>query len=178
MGGRASGVHLADETSDSCCDESAQEAVEGLGPVQKTFFSILWSVGIAQQYQLFNWIDERNYSVRYEAAEYEGDKETRTLDADTIFLSSTRGILLQCYLHGVTWMQVPRRRQTELRRSLFTRQARKVCQRLQPRGDVAVYATLERIVPGNNPGAESRALLMRFSCQDGEARMQAMNLDP
>jgi hypothetical protein len=178
MGGRAPGVHLADETSDACCDESAQEAVEGLGPVQKAFFSFLWSVGIAQQYQLFNWIDERNYSVRYEAAEYEGDKETRTLDADTIFLPSTRGSILQCYLHGVTWMQVPRRRQTELRRSLFTRQARKVCQRLQPRGDVAVYATLERIVPGNNPGAESRALLMRFSCQDGQARMQAMNLDP
>ena len=26
--------------------------------------------------------------------------------------------------------------------------------------------------------AEGRALLMRFSCQDGEARMQDMNLDP
>jgi hypothetical protein len=178
MNGRASGVHLADETADACCAESAQEAVEGLGPVQKTFFSFLWSVGIAQQYQLFNWIDERNYSVRYEAAEYEGDKVARMLDADTIFLPSTRGRILQCYLHGVTWMQVQRQRQTELRRSLFTRQARKVCQRFQPRGDVAVYAMLERIVPGNNPSTESRALLMRFSCQDGEARMQAMMLDP
>ena len=132
MNGRASGAHLADETADACCAESAQEAADGLGPVQWIFFSFLWSVGIAQQYQLFNWIDERNYSVRYEAAEYEGDKQTRTLDADTIFLPSMRGILLQCYLHGITWMQVPRRRQTELRRSLFTRQARKVCQRLHP----------------------------------------------
>lgn len=178
MSGHASGVQPADETAEACCVESAQETFEGLGPVQKNFFALLWGVGIAQQYQLFNWVDERNYSVRYEVAEYEGDKQTRTLDADTIFLPSTRGVLLQCYLHGVTWMQVPRRRQTELRRSLFTRLAHKVCQRFQPRGDVAVYATLERIVPVNNPDAEGRALLMRFSCQDGEARMQAMNLDP
>jgi hypothetical protein len=143
MNGRASGVQLADEMADACCAESAQETFEGLGPVQKTFFSSLWSVGIAQQYQLFNWIDERNYSVRYEAAEYEGDKETRTLDADTIFLPSTRGVLLQCYLHGITWMRVrARQRQTELRRSLF-RHGRSQCT-VRDFSPVATWSSMRR----------------------------------
>src|SRR2546423_7710342 len=39
---------------------------EGLGTLQWSFFSVLWCMGQAQQYQLFNWVDERNYTVRYD----------------------------------------------------------------------------------------------------------------
>jgi hypothetical protein len=151
---------------------------EGLGPLQWTFFSFLWCMGVAQQYQLFNWIDERNYSPHYEVIEYQGDKPTREVEPGTMFPSSTRGVLLQFYLHGITWAPIPDERQAELRESLHMRFARRYCQRARPGGDVAVYSALERIVPGANRVEEKRALFMRFSCQNGEPRMQAMNLDP
>jgi hypothetical protein len=151
---------------------------EGLGNLQWGFFSFLWCMGIAQQYQLFNWIDDRNYSLHYEVIEYQGDKPTREIDPDAMFPPSTRVVLLQFYLHGITWMRIPRERQADLRESLHRRFARRYCQQAQPSGDVAVYSTLERIIPGANRVEEKRVLFMRFSCHEGEPRMQAMNLDP
>jgi hypothetical protein len=170
----------ASEPAASCCAESDLDkgSAEGLEPLQKTFFSFLWAVGIAQQYQLFNWIDERNYYPHYRVLEYEGDTPVREIEPDKIFLQSTRGVLLQFYLHGITWARIPRQREAELRRSLQTRFARRYCQRFLPTGDVAVYTTLERIVPGSDPDEESPVLLMKFGCRDGEPRMQAMNLEP
>jgi hypothetical protein len=151
---------------------------EGLRPLQTSFFAALWCVGIAQQYQLFNWIDERNYTVSYRGIEYEGDKPAHEIERDTVPVDSTRNALLQFYLHGITWMRVPPQRQLELRRSLQIRLARRYCQRYQPRGVVAVYSTLERIYPAGNRVEESGVLLMRFGCYDGEPRMEVMNLDP
>ena len=151
---------------------------EGLGPLQTALFSSLWSIGIAQQYQLFNWIDERNYSVRYQIIEYEGDTPVREIEPSAMFVESTRGVLLQFYLHGLTWMRVEPGRAAELRGSIQTRTARRYCRRFQPRGVVVVYATVERIVPGDMRDGEVPALLMRFSCDGGEPVMRAMNLDP
>jgi hypothetical protein len=151
---------------------------EGLGNLQWSFFSFLWCMGIAQQYQLFNWIDDRNYALHYEVIEYQGDKPAREVDPDAMFPPSTRVVLLQFYLHGITWMRIPRERQADLRESLHRRFARRYCQQAEPVDDVAVYSTLERIIPGANRVEEKRVLFMRFSCHDGEPRMQAMNLDP
>lgn len=151
---------------------------EGLGTLQWTFFSFLWCMGIAQQYQLFNWIDDRNYFGRYEVIEYQGDRPARQVEPYTMFPRSTRSVLLQGYLHGITWMRIPNERQAELRSSLHRRFARRYCQEFQPGGDVTVYSTLERIIPGANRAEDNRALFLRFTCEHGEPRMQAMNLDP
>lgn len=156
----------------------AEFRYEGLQSLQWTFFSILWCMGIAQQYQLFNWIDDRNYFFHYEVIEYQGNNPIRKVEPDNMFPRSTRSVLLQGYLHGITWMRIPTERQTELRSSLHLRYARRYCQQYQPGGDVAVYSILERIVPGVNRTEDNRVLLMRFSCQHGEPRMQTMNLDP
>lgn len=150
---------------------------EGLGYLQWSFFSFLWCMGIAQQYQLFNWIDDRNYSFHYVIVEHQRDSSTREVEPDTTFPRSTRGSLLQLYLHGVTWMRIPAERQVELRSSLQQRFARRHCQQFQPDGDVAVYSTLERVFAGSNEVEKDRVLFMRFSCHDGEPRMQTMNLD-
>src|SRR5207253_5301697 len=37
--------------------KTGTEGVEGLGRFQRPFFGALWAVGLAQQYQLLNWID-------------------------------------------------------------------------------------------------------------------------
>lgn len=166
------------ESRAACCATGDSEAggAEGLGPLQQVFFASLWCIGIAQQYQLFNWIDERNYSIRYRVIEDE--VEGREVEPGAMFPESTRGVLLRFYLHGLTWMRIEPGRAAELRRSIQTRTARRYCQRFQPRGVVFVYSTVERIVPGGNRVVGAPSLLMRFSCDGGEPEMQAMNLDP
>jgi hypothetical protein len=174
------GVVAADKSRAACCATGGADAgvVEGLGPLQMTFFSSLWCVGIAQQYQLFNWIDERNYTVRYRIVEHEGGAHETEIEPDSMFLESTRGVLLQFYLHGLTWMRVEPRRAAELRGSILTRTARRYCRRSRPRGVVVVYSTVERVVPGGVSHVEGPALLMSFSCDGGEPVMQDENLDP
>ena len=151
---------------------------EGLGYLQWSFFSFLWCMGIAQQYQLFNWIDDRNYSFHYEVIEQQDDGSVREVDPELMFPRSTRGVLLQLYLHGVTWMRIPSERQTELRSSLQLRFARRYCRQFQPEGDVAVYSTLERVTATMKSVEEDRILFMKFNCRQGEPHMQVMNLDP
>lgn len=151
---------------------------EGLETLQWSFFSLLWCMGIAQQYQLFNWIDDRNYSYRYEIVEYQMDKPVCEVPPDATFPRSTRGSLLQLYLHGITWMRIPKDRQVELRATLQERFARRHCQQFQPGGEVEIYSTVERIYPGANELIEDRVLFMRFRCQSGEPQMLVMNLNP
>ncbi len=164
----------------ACCAAGDRDAggAEGLGPLQAAFFSPLWCIGIAQQYQLFNWIDERNYTVRYQVLEYEGGAATREVEPGSLFPASTRGALLQTYLLGLTWMRVEPGRAAELRKSILTRTARRYCRNFHPRGALVVHSTVERIVPGGAHDGEGPALLMSFSCDGGEPAMQAMNLDP
>lgn len=159
-------------------EAAATRTAEGLGPLQMAPFSSLWCIGIAQQYQLFNWIDERNFYIRYRVIEYEGDAPAREVEPGSMFLESTRGVLLQFYLHGLTWMRVEPGRAAELRKSILTRTARRYCRRFQPRGVLVVYSTVERVLPGGNRVEGGPALLMSFSCDGGESEMQVMNLDP
>lgn len=139
---------------------SDNAAFEGLRPLQKVFFTPLWIAGLGQQYQLFNWIDERNYAVRY--------------DPPSVFLSTTRGSLLQAYVHGISWMQIPSSRREQLRRSIYVRSAARHCREVPDSADVTVQSTLRR----TNGGEPSRALLMQFRCVHGKPLMRAMNLDP
>jgi len=171
-------LSLVDDSTNSAAVKVDRFSAEGLGTLQWTLFSALWCVGIAQQYQLFNWIDDRNYSLHYEVIEYQRDKSARQIEPGRIYPQSTRGVLLQFYLHGITWARIPHERQAELRSSLQARMARRYCLQFQPVGDVAVYSTLERIIPGANRVEENRVLFMRFNCQGSEPRMQTTNLDP
>lgn len=135
---------------------------EGLQSVQQTFFGALWMIGIAQQYQLFNWIDHRNYIVRYRV--FEGDIER---DPDKMFVRSLRGVLLDFYIHDVTWMRIPPGQREDLRLSVLARTAVRYCRNERPSGPVAVHSSLERIDPKGGPGEFHEVLLMRFECVDG-----------
>lgn len=151
---------------------------EGLRPLQIAFFSSLWIVGIAQQYQLFNWIDERNFHPHYRVIEVVDQSIVREIDPDELFLTSTRGVLLQFYMQGITWMRVPPDRAPELRRRLHLRSAQRFCRRVQPSGTIAVFSAMERLVPGQAWTGEPVELFMKFRCNDGAARMEFMQLDP
>jgi hypothetical protein len=174
----APALGVADDSLSPRAGKVANFGHEGLENLQWTFFAFLWCMGIAQQYKLFNWIDDRNYALHYEVIEYKGDKRTPQIEPGRVYPQSTRGVLLQFYLHGITWARIPHERQAELGSSLRMRTARRYCQQFQPEGDVVVYSTLERIIPGANRVEEDRELFMRFRCQAGEPQMQVMNLDP
>ncbi len=170
---------IRNDTAASAVFSARPESVaEGIGPVQLALYRPLWEVGIAQQYQLFNWIDERNYAVSYDVLGMTAAAPARRIDPGEVFPRSTRSVLLQCYLLGITWAQVPVDKQPELRRSLYGRFARRYCSS-HGGDDVAVYANLTRIVPFHQerePG--TRAPMMRFNCESGGARVSAMNLEP
>lgn len=136
---------------------------EGLRSMQMTFFGTLWIMGIAQQYQLFNWIDDRNYATHYRVVE-----SGREVDADAMFVRSLRGVLLDFYIHDITWMRVPPEMRMELRQSILSRTASRYCRNRNPAGEVEAYSSLERIDPNGGPGVFDNVLLMKFSCQDRE----------
>ncbi|MBX7055527.1 MAG: hypothetical protein K1X36_11270 [Pyrinomonadaceae bacterium] len=140
---------------------------EGLGPVQSTFFGALWLAGIAQQYQLFNWIDERNYRLHYKVLERNPDGTSAERSSADLIPRSLRGVLLQFYLHGITWMRVPPARQAEIRTSLQTRIAARYCRKAAPAGQIDVFYALERIDPTGRPPDLQDQLLMSFTCADG-----------
>jgi hypothetical protein len=100
------------------------------------------------------------------------------IEVGKVFPRSTRSVLLQSYLLGITWAQIPTDRQAELRQSLYMRVARRYCSS-HGDGSVAVYSTLSRIMPFDQKQERGRrALMILFHCSSGEARVNAMNLDP
>lgn len=139
-----------------------ESPAEGLQSVQQTFFGALWLMGIAQQYQLFNWIDHRNYIVRYRV--YEDNVER---DPDKMFVRSLRGILLDFYIHDVTWMRIPPDQREDLRRSILARTAARYCRNERPDGQITVHSSLERIDPNGGPGQLHDVVLMTFRCDNG-----------
>lgn len=141
------------------------EGRDGLTPLQMAFAAPLWLAGVVQQYQLFNWIDDRNFTVRYDIV------STPPVDAEKMFPRSTRAILVQAYWHGLTWMQIPTDRQAQLRDAIAFRFARRYCRGTAGMSDVAVFADVARVRPGVESRPE-RSLVMRFQCRGGEALMQ------
>ena len=156
--------------------ESRRDEVEGLGTLQRAFFAPLWSIGIAQQYQLFNWIDDRNFHVRLEAPSFVSSAANHEIDLQILFPKSTRSALLQTYLEDITWMKIPDHDRSELKKSILQRLAKSYCRRSRVGGTMEVYSTLERINPKSVQHNEQREFIMQFSCEDTEARIEALNV--
>jgi hypothetical protein len=132
----------------------------------------LWMIGIAQSYQLFDWIDDRNFQVRYTATERRANGTQVSLDPTEIIPNSLRGVLLQTYLLDVTWGRVPRSRATELKATLFTRYAARYCRSHPASGEVEVHAGVRRL-SANRAGLQGSAeRLMVFECHAGRSAVR------
>jgi hypothetical protein len=88
-----------------------------------------------------------------------------------MFVRSLRGVLLDSYIHDVTWVRVPPELRRKLRTSILKRTASRYCRNERPDGEVAVHSTLERINPNGGTGEFDSVLLMKFGCQDGGTPM-------
>ena len=72
----------------------------------------LWSAQFARRLaqetgtRLFDWIDSRNYHVKYEVfvRPKDGGGEPRSVDPREIFPRSLRHLLLQSYIVGNVWL--------------------------------------------------------------------------
>lgn len=130
------------------------------GLVATTIFGALWCAGLAQQYRLLDWIDDRNFSVtlRFVA----GD---RVVAADRVLPRDMRSSLLLSYLGGVTWMPVPPEHVAEVRAEIAKRIVARACRELSERGEIALVAEYERTM-SSEPGPRSKVLLAKGRCTD------------
>jgi hypothetical protein len=156
--------------------EVASGTAESGGRVQTFFFSALWLLGLAQQYRLLDWIDQRNYQLALEFHEEDPHGARRVLPGGTVFPHGMRSCLTFSYLTGVTWMPVPARALPTLRQSLHQRIARRYCQQSAAPVSVRLEATLQRTTP-RNPTSPTHATLSEFRCA-GDGAVASLSLSP
>ena len=143
--------------------------------------ALLWLAGIFQSYRLFDWVDARNYHVRFEVTR-SGDADAgsgaggteagRRIDPGAVFPQSMRHLLLQSYLVGDIWLKLGPERLEEIRRSLLVRHARRYARAHPDAGTIHVVAVLQRVTADNLELTRGeRRPLMRFACRGGEAVM-------
>lgn len=133
--------------------------------------SLLWWAGVFQSYRLFDWVDDRNYHVRYEVRRLDSER-VGTGDPGDLFPRSMRHLLLQSYLIGNVWLQMNPEVLEQVRGSLLARHARRFARRHPDAGVVEAFAVVQRVTPDNlDLTRGERRFLMRFECRRGRAVM-------
>lgn len=140
-----------------------------VGALHLPAYAILWLGGVAQDYQLFNWVDRKNYYAHYEIIEQlDEDPGRREIPAGDLFPAAARTVLLESYLYGVRWMYVPPDRRLDLRAAIRERLAARYCRLYAPRGRVTVRAFVQRITTDNlDLRRPRRHTILSFRCDDG-----------
>ena len=141
-----------------------------LDTLHKPAYALLWMVGIAQEYHLFDWIDKTNYHVAYRVSAQNPDGTLQPIAPGSLFPQSLRAILLQAYLHNVRWMFVPPRHRPALRYSILTRLAQRFCRRQTRDTAVTAWSRVQRIRPDNAALTQGKEqFLMTFRCVERRA---------
>ena len=149
--------------------------------------ALLWMAGIFQSYRLFDWVDARNYHVRFEvtrvgaatSADADGAPEPATpsepavpLDPDALFPRSMRHLLLRSYLVGNIWMRMSPEQLDQVRTSLLVRHARRYARMHPDAGTIDAVAIVQRVTRDNLELTRGeRRPMMRFTCRGGRAFM-------
>ena len=137
---------------------------------QSIAFAGLWCMGLAQQYRLLDWIDERDVHLRSSRVTVRRGDALETLGYDAFLPRTTRGVLLFSYLSGFTWNALPREQLDRLRPVIAERLARRFCRRLDGDGDVAGRVELDRT---SRPG-DVMEIAVTFRCASGRAEAIAL----
>ena len=151
--------------------------------------ALLWMAGIFQSYRLFDWVDARNYHVRFEvtriggaaSAEAHGSSEPATpsepavpLDPDALFPRSMRHLLLRSYLVGNIWLRMSPGQLDQIRTSLLVRHARRYARMHPDAGTIEAVAIVQRVTADNLQLTRGeRRPIMRFTCRGGRAIMDS-----
>ena len=142
-----------------------------MGHVNNPFHGPLWFMGIAQSYQLFDWIDDRNFYISYDVMTQGTGQQSLPADSMALFPNTVRSILLQSYLHGVTWLRIPTDFREELSSAIIERFTSRFC-RTQSDLSVEVFATVQRIDRSNLDLSKGmRRHFLSFECHGGQSRL-------
>lgn len=85
------------------------KGVPGLGQTYRAAFAVEWTMGMAQEYHLFDWIDRLNLHMRDVVALEDG-----TPLPEPLFPVGVRSYLIEGYIYGLNWMPLARGLQGEL----------------------------------------------------------------
>ena len=143
-----------------------------MGVLHKPAYVALWMVGIAQDYSLFNWVDETNFHVKHKAEIIKEDGGVETYQREELFPTGLRYQLLESYLYGVRWMRIPKEQERELKTSILDRYSKRYCRNKENNVKVTAFAKVARIVPDNLDLSFRRHwFLMEFMCKEKKAIM-------
>ena len=153
--------------------DSLRETGDG---AQTILFAALWAVGVAQQYRLLDWVDERNFYIKLDVHERGADGASRPGEPRRLMAAGTRSVLAISYAVGITWASVPETHIGTLRQALHRRLARRYCVGAQGSTQVVVDVIGTRVDPAR-PEPARRDPWMRFKCTEGVVQEQKMFLD-
>lgn len=141
-------------------------SAESGGPLQTAFFGALWALGLAQQYRLLDWIDERNFHVVTTfRVRSPGEPNERREAAPPTLPPGMRSSLLLSYVGGVTWMPVPEESRAALRDAIVARIAARHCRLAGGAREVRLVADYERVDPAR-PSPRAELTLAVFRCTE------------
>jgi hypothetical protein len=141
--------------------------VPAIGALNVPAYGVLWMMGVAQDYRLFNWIDRVNFDVETSVMEL-GASGTGVRPAAARYPSSFRSKLLLAYLHDIRWLRLPRADRPRMRASIATRLAGWYCRNNQPERPVLIASEIYRLVPTGREH-ESSLVVAEFDCRGGSA---------
>jgi hypothetical protein len=150
-----------------------------IGLVHQPAYALLWIAGIAQDYQLFNWIDAKNYYVAHRISASSAEGTTRALAPTSVFPASMRSVLLQTYLRDVRWMPFPRAHRRTLKLQILERLAHRFC-RMHPTTEmITAESIIQRIHPRNVALIQGKEQFwMQFYCTQEQAVLCRTLLQP
>ena len=139
----------------------------------------LWMMGIAQEYQLFNWIDEKNYSIRYDVRVTQANGKERAAPSDALLPPSLRASVIQGYLYDVNWIKLDDAYRPALKRSILTRMAQRFCRHHPLQGRISVQADLQRVLPAHVVQQHKPPrFIMSFECTESKTTLCQTMVDP
>lgn len=140
----------------------------------------LWLAGVFQSYRLFDWVDSRNYHVRYELHGLaDGPRTRQVLDASALFDDTMRHLLLQSYLIDNVWLQLDSADRAAVRQTILARSAARYARSHPNAGTLEAWAVVQRVTADNlDLTRGERRFLMRFSCRDGVATLHDVDDAP
>jgi len=125
----------------ACIALAMTEGVPGLGEAYGLGFALQWSLGMSQEYHLFDWVDRFNFVVQ----------DRSTFDGKPLanaYPPGLRGLLLQSYLLDMRWMRIPRGELGQWQRSLRERLELALARRLG-NGEVRLSYHVTRLTLDN-----------------------------
>ncbi|MCG8416927.1 MAG: HTTM domain-containing protein [Proteobacteria bacterium] len=149
----------------------------GISILYKPAAAVLWGIGIVQEYQLFNWIDRKNYLVQYPAKITHTDGQQYNVSSIQLFPSSLHAIVLQTYLYDVPWIPVAEKYRPLLKRSIMARSAQRYCRLHSSARDIVVSVQVQRIPSVAVSAASSPRFMMHFQCFNATAIICETMLD-